>query len=218
MVDSGKRSEFGNRLRFNSKRQLLVSKAPLSEATDQHIFAISKEKICPNDWYLFYMDENPELMECRDQQEADRCNTHPNIERNCFKIVVTSDINLTINWYAKETSGVNYLPHFTELFMNDFAIAYNQKQPITAIDLEVEQLCHQTGIPCGVVCNWDCEVNAITAVKTDKDGYAIIVPVACKKEIFTRAEVADIVRAYREFTYKNGSSLQDCEKFIEDNL
>ncbi len=222
MVDSGKRSEFGNRLRFNSKGQLLISNAPLSEATDQYLYAISNDEIREGDWYINssthegkLIQPNPVKCGYMEPVGPDRLRIMP----CCKKIVATTDKSFMEYTTIREINGFSGhipLPQLRESFMDDYATWYNRKQPIVAINLEVEQLCCQTGSPCGMPCNGDCEVNGVTAIKTDKEGYAIVVPI--KKEMHTTAEVADQIRAYREFAWINGISAAECEKWIKENL
>jgi hypothetical protein len=58
----------------------------------QHLYFIEKSKIHAGDWYLMSFGQNDwELMECRDQAEADRCNNHHSISPSCFRIVATNN-------------------------------------------------------------------------------------------------------------------------------
>ena len=63
----------------------------------KHLYFTSSRKIKPENWYLYYMDENPELMQCRDQEEADRCNDMPTICWRSFKVEATTNRDLGID-------------------------------------------------------------------------------------------------------------------------
>jgi hypothetical protein len=60
----------------------------------QHLYITSDDEIKAADWYLYYclgINELPELMQCKNNAEANRCNSHHIIDPFCFKITATTD-------------------------------------------------------------------------------------------------------------------------------
>jgi hypothetical protein len=67
-----------------------------------HLYLTSDEDIKEGDWYLYKMGEFWELMQCMDNEEAERCNTHHLIARHCRKIVATTNPDL---WHIAKYDG-----------------------------------------------------------------------------------------------------------------
>lgn len=90
----------------------------------QQLIIVSNEKIRANDWYLYDLSdvtgkENDfELMQCRDEEEADRCNTHSMIAPSCSKIIAA---------YPK-LEGV---PKISDTFINNWV-----EKPVYNVDVE----------------------------------------------------------------------------------
>jgi hypothetical protein len=74
-----------------------------------HLYLTSDEDIKEGDWYLYKMGEFWELMQCMDNEEAERCNTHHLIARHCRKIVATTNPDL---WEFDESKFIANSPTF----------------------------------------------------------------------------------------------------------
>lgn len=61
-----------------------------------HLYQAEKKDIEVGDWYLFWLFNGWELMQCKDEDEANRCNNHYIIAENCYKIVATTDKTLSL--------------------------------------------------------------------------------------------------------------------------
>lgn len=105
------------------------------------LFVSIKKTINPLEWYLYYMVDTPDIMECRDQEEADRCNTHPSIKHICRSIVSTTYGSLCVpsNIPFKNQAHGFMFPQPTGDFINDFLSKYNNENPISKIMVEVEE-------------------------------------------------------------------------------
>lgn len=89
----------------------------------QQFVLVSKEKIETDDWYLYDLrditgKQDFELMQCRDDEEADRCNSHPMITQVCTKIIAA----------YPQLDGV---PKFGDIFINNWI-----EKPIYNVDIE----------------------------------------------------------------------------------
>ncbi len=65
-------------------------------------------------------------------------------------------------------------PLIPDSFLPRFVKAYNEGQTITEVDVEVQQLCCQTGFPCGMPCNGDCDKKCIYKIDTNSNNEIII--------------------------------------------
>jgi hypothetical protein len=78
-----------------------------------HLYRLSDDAIQKGDWYLFWMIDGWELMQCQDDEEATRCNHHFLIAKNCKKIVETTNKSLllpTFSWWTVEDYINNLKP------------------------------------------------------------------------------------------------------------
>jgi hypothetical protein len=84
----------------------------------QYIYITSNEEIKEGDWYLFFLDEIPDILQCQDSSEADRCNGKIfSIGQASKKIILTTDFNLSpdvqkiddefLEWFVKNPSCEN---------------------------------------------------------------------------------------------------------------
>lgn len=83
--------------KINSKHIILSDYIDKEYWKPIHIYQIDfkkQHKIKKGDFYIFYLDDIPELMLCYDEDEADRCNNHPSIKYDSFKILKTTDKTL----------------------------------------------------------------------------------------------------------------------------
>lgn len=109
-----------------------------------HLYITSNEEIKESDWYLYYMDDKPDLMQCQDEAEAFRCNNHFSIKHICRKIIATTDSSLTKT--IKQTIlGDNgdwekKLPQPSKEFIQLFIESYNKGEVITDVLVEAEEL------------------------------------------------------------------------------
>ena len=78
----------------------------------QHLYFTTDEEIKEGDWYLFFATglDYAELMQCRDKEEANRCNNHFFIKRQCKKIIATTNSEL---WFmgGGSTIGGTWKPY-----------------------------------------------------------------------------------------------------------
>lgn len=85
-------------IHFTNDTEVLTyvdTKCLLSYAEPQALYLISDDEIKKGDWYLYYMDgvKDPELMQCQDDDEAKRCNSHPLIKPASKKIEASTDLS-----------------------------------------------------------------------------------------------------------------------------
>ena len=110
MLPTNKPANGGDRIWYNkyNKEYHLIYGAvkPNGNYLPQHLYITSDDEIKQSDWYLYYMNPDgiPELMQCRDKDEAKRCNDKTrSIGQISFKIIATTDKSLTIKIVDKET-------------------------------------------------------------------------------------------------------------------
>jgi len=112
----------------------------------------------------------------------------------CKKIIATTDKSLGIKYdknpefYGSGMFNKKLLfPQIPESFIQAYIKAYNEGKPITEVDLEYEQLCIQTGLPCGMTCFNEDTCNMNLQLKTRDDGSVII----HQSKTYSRDDVID---------------------------
>jgi hypothetical protein len=195
---------------------LYLGNYPNNEIFNQHLYIKSDDVIKEGDWYLMWLINKYELMQCRDEHKADRCNNHPAIKNNCKKIIATTDsslkecINKCINdWATDEDNTYILLSQIPQSFIEHYITEYNKGNVITKVMIEYEEY--------DVLNERDADGYPIQNYKLliNPDNTINIKPI---KDSFSREEFLKLLEDYRSYAWKNGLSLIDKNKWINENL
>lgn len=188
-----------NKLYINSKSNHNYHK---ELCNPQHIYITSDEEIKEDDWYLYWLDNKWELMKCRDQFEADNCNTHSMIASNCYKIIATTDQSLE-------------LPQIPQSFIEMFITEYNKGNVIEDVMVEYTDIHHICGLQgfnpnLKDKCPACDKEESIPIFTTDNT-----INISLIKDSYTHLEVCQIVR---DVCNVLGVDSQYARDYIKENL
>lgn len=180
----------------------------------KHLYFTSDEKIKEGDWYLFNID-GWELMQCQDEEEATRCNSHFSIKNQCKKIVATTNPELHTKpdmlrradgcpfwlqpnglYQASDEHGLETLdtskltlcvPRIGDDFVEVYIEGYKEGKPITEVNVEYTF---------DAVKKWIGHTSRENyRPKLRSDGAVIANPVVAEK-LLTRAEALAMLEDY----------------------
>jgi len=159
----------------------------------QHLYLVNDKNIKKGDYYLYFMTDVADLMRCEDEEEAERCNTHPNISHISRKIVATTNKTLK-----------DVVPLIHDSFVNDYAkSSYKEDALIDRVLVEYYIFSNIRGK------SFDIKP------KLDEDGY---VTIKQPKENFTREEVIGLFKTlFTDDNITQVDSDEDIVWFIEQN-
>ncbi len=144
----------------------------------QHLYFTSDDKIKEGDRFIYY----GKLKQCKyiigsDEDYSVYCDKDIQyFSFDCKKIVATTDTSLKI-FITKDDLGDDVtccLPQIPESFIQTYIKLFNEGKRITEVELEMEQLCCQTGKPCGYPCNGEENCKKSLYIKTNPDNTVII--------------------------------------------
>lgn len=126
----------------------------------QYLYLVDKSKIHAGDWYLMNFDRNDwELMECRDDEEADRCNNHFSIAPSCFKIISTNNKEIPV-------------PQVPEKFLSHYMKTYNSGCAIKDVYLDTAP--DYSEVPEDAGSTWRAYINY--KLKIDENNFVSVKP------------------------------------------
>jgi len=146
----------------------VVSNITFTDCIYQHLYILSSEPVTSKDNWV--ITDTNEILNIQDFES-----TTIGFRTQCKKIVATTNRELKF-WTKSEIHG----DHIWSLRKIDreaiiaYMISYNDKNTLTKVFLEMEQLCHQTGIPCGFPCNGEENCAKSLFPKTTDDNAVIV--------------------------------------------
>lgn len=181
----------------------------------QYLYFTTDEEIKESDWYMFFLFDNWELMQCKDNEEAKRCNgnTHVSIRENSRKIVATTNPEL---WIIEKELRLFQRRGLTDVYHTkqsseigkiglDFVEAYAEAQgSIKEVMLEYELVNEY-------IQSKEQWIKDIHKLKLRSNGTVIIYPI--KPEIYTRDEVIEII-AYRMADHRRSLNYHKTNKHM----
>lgn len=135
------------------------------------------------------------------------------------KVIATTDPALTLNFHDGATNTeINGLPRPSNSFLEAYVREYNKGNIIKEVLVEMEQLCHQTGQPCGFPCNGleNCKKSLYLKVAPDN---SITISKIKGEKTYTRNEVIGILIDYRNSIMPVGEKeIVYLNQFVNENL
>jgi hypothetical protein len=177
---------------------------------DNHLYILSNDEIKKGDWVLTPYHEIYQVVKFNGGVPVDK-NGNGNLLHN-KKIISTTDKSLRI--HKSEILGkINghtlgkvkslLLPQLPQSFIEYFISEYNKGNLISKVLVEVENDYEEPqGDYFRIKLNQNNEISILTE----------------QKQIFSREEVVEFLNQYRQFTWKNGSTLTDLQQWIQQNL
>lgn len=171
------------------------------DGMQQHLYIISPDdKISKGDWYLMWMFDGWEVMQCQDEKEADRCNEHQSIKHSCKKIIASTDTSLKIP--RTQDSGNTWwesVPILSDEFIDTFMERFNAKSQMDYVLIEYINVAPQkNGLRAdGKIADeiyLDDEHNTLSVPRISKG----CIHIHNLKQIFTRDELIEKLRLFND--------------------
>lgn len=198
-------------LRLNLSNQILINNEEALACPYIHLYILSDEKINEGDWCMcddrmsIYEDPKYFVGKCKSIFNGwihviDGQGENPDWTK---KIIASTDKNLN-------------LPEPSPQFVEKYVEEYNKRNFIDNVDVLFQTDWNPETIMCmeGYGDNPD-KHPYVPKPKVDKNNYITITKI---KDSWSKDELTQIIHDYREFAWKKGLTLQECDKWIMENL
>ncbi len=172
----------------------------------QHLYFISDDDIKEGDWILW----NHKIVQAIDTVYWD-----------AKKIIATTNKSLVLE--GKGPSGdiawKHSLPQPSKSFLEVFTKEYNRDKQIKEVMVEYNELCIQTGQPCGFPCNGDCNINSVKSLKVNPKDNTITIKAT--KDKWNRTEIEQLLWSFNKWRKDNTLKQNEPEmivKWMEENI